>query len=103
MINIFSIRSNIYQMLFYSYTEFMLSIALSIGWVVRDARARGSNQPVAWALVSLMFVPFGLCYYFYSRYRREGLSQRVEPPTTYERLLAMWASAGFTAFVGNGV
>lgn len=93
-----------HELLFYSYAAFMLSIALSIGlWVFRDARARGSDQPVMWALVSGGFIPFGLCYYFYSRYRRKGLSQRGESPTTYDRLLAMWASAGFTVFAGQSV
>jgi hypothetical protein len=85
-----------------SYTVFLLSIMLSIGlWVFRDARARGSDQPFLWAMVSVFFFPpLGPLYYLYRRYRRAGFDDRTEPPTKSDRFLAMWANASFIAYVG---
>jgi hypothetical protein len=85
------------------FAVFWLSTALSVGlWVARDARARGSDQPVVWALASV-FTPFGLAYYLYRRYRRAGIGRRSSPPTTHERVLATWASASLASFLGSSV
>lgn len=86
-----------------SYAVFGLSIMLSIGlWVFRDARARGSDQPFLWGIFSvLLFPPLGPLYYLYRRYRRASMSRRAEPPTKYDRFLAMWANAGTIAYLGG--
>jgi hypothetical protein len=86
-----------------SYAVFGLSILLSIGlWVFRDARARGSDQPFLWAMISvLLFPPLGTLYYLYRRYRREGIGCRAKPPTKYDRFLAMWVITGNVAYLGG--
>lgn len=88
---------------FGSYAVFLLSVSLSIGlWVFRDARARRSDQPFQWAMVSVfLFPPLGPLYYLYKRYRRSGFDDRIEPPTKYDRFLAMWANASFIAYIGG--
>jgi sec-independent protein translocase protein TatC len=86
-----------------SYAVFGLSILLSIGlWVFRDARARESDQPFLWAIFSvLLFPPLGPLYYLYRRSRRAGIGCRSEPPTNYDRFLAMWVIAGNIAYFGG--
>lgn len=81
------------------WVAFYSSMILSVGlWVIRDARARESDQPITWA-VALVFTPIGLPYYLYRRYRRAGLSERQTPPTKRDRLLTAWASASLGSFL----
>jgi hypothetical protein len=79
------------------------STVLALGlWVARDARERGSDQPVVWALASV-FTPIGLPYYLWRRYRRSGLGDRAGPRSRTDRIVATWASAGLCAFLGGAV
>jgi len=81
---------------------FWLSILLSIGlWVARDARARGSDQPLVWGLAAAL-TPFGLPYYLYRRYRRAGLGSRAGTPRA-DRFLGTWASASGAAFLASAL
>jgi hypothetical protein len=81
---------------------YWLTMVGSLGaWVTRDARARGSDQPVSWALASV-FTPIGLPYYLYRRYRRAGFGERESPPTR-DRILATWASATLGAFLAGAI
>lgn len=76
------------------YVLMVVSLGL---WVTRDARARGSKQPLTWGFASV-FTPIGLPYYLYKRYRNAGLDER-ETTTRVDRVLAMWASASLAAFL----
>lgn len=79
------------------------SMVLSLGlWVARDARARGSDWPILWALSSV-FTPVGLPYYLFRRFRRNGLDERATPPTRLDRLLATWAVATLLASFGGSL
>ena len=85
-----------------SYAGLGLSIPLSTGlWVFWDARARGSDQPYSWGIYLVLFHPFAPLYYLYKRYRRAGIDSRSEPPTKYNRFLAVWAPASFIAFAAG--
>jgi membrane protease YdiL (CAAX protease family) len=76
------------------------SLVASIGALVaRDAGARGSRHPVAWAAGAALLVPV-LGYYLW---RRERLGDRERPVTPFDRALGAWALASGAAFVGGAV
>lgn len=72
-----------------------------VGWVSHDARARGHDRPVLYALL-VAFVPFGVLYYLYWRYRGAGRG-RTTPAAKRERLYATWVCATLGSFVSGAV
>lgn len=80
---------------------FFSSIILTGVWIFRDARARGSDQPLLWATNSMVLYPFVPLYYLYRRHRGAGLSRRSKSPPKYDQLLAMWVNAASLAHFGG--
>lgn len=78
-----------------------LGLVASLGlWVYRDARARGSDSPVGWAIsVGFLVIPM-LPWYLY---RRRSLDGRHGADSTFDRLLRTWVTAGLTTFVVGSV
>lgn len=80
---------------------FFSSIILTGVWIFRDARARGSDQPLLWATNSVVLHPFAPLYYLYRRHRGAGLNRRSKSPTKYDRFLSMWVTAAYLAHLGG--
>lgn len=80
-------------------TGLVLSAMVSLaGWVSLDARARGSDRPGVWAVLTLPPLSLiGLPWYLF--YGRARLGERTASPARLERLIGTWTTAALGALL----
>ena len=80
--------------LFFFAVPFAAAVSLGY-WVYADASARGSDRPLLWGVLTVLFVPVGLYYW----YVRGDVGERRRRPDRGERVALVVALGTLGAYV----
>lgn len=92
-----SLPPRLVQVLFFgTYAAWLVGVVAYVGWIYRDAAARGSENPFRWGVGALLFGPLVLLAYLP---KRRGLGARPEPPSRVTKAFASVGAGLWVSFV----